>query len=311
MTEIKTGLNQAKWVLYSTRVLGLALLLALAGCFRPSAETLEPTANPNAQVAPEATSETDPGVGGDNLPAITLLAPETSIPATDVAPTDAPTNDTSGGVALTLVSPQPPTVTPLPTLAQAQALGEPTTTLQIITPGIGLPVTPDTATPLPSRTPTLSAAARALTATADPDATEEIAVGGLSADGCIYIIEAGDTLFDIAINYDVTVADLEEANPGVDSTTLQIGQEITLPACVEELAQIAPTDTPDPEETVEALPPGGQLYTVQAGDVLGAIAARFGVTVNAIVRANNLSNPDALSIGQRLIIPPPATPEDG
>jgi LysM repeat protein len=49
---------------------------------------------------------------------------------------------------------------------------------------------------------------------------------------------------------------------------------------------------------------GRQEYTVQAGDTLGAIAAQFGVTVDAIVQANQLANPDIITPGDTLIIPP-------
>lgn len=44
-------------------------------------------------------------------------------------------------------------------------------------------------------------------------------------------------------------------------------------------------------------------YTVQPGDSLRAIAARYGVTIGAIVRANNLVNPDVIFPGQQLLIP--------
>jgi len=44
-------------------------------------------------------------------------------------------------------------------------------------------------------------------------------------------------------------------------------------------------------------------YTVQAGDTLYKIAKRFGTTVEAILAENNISNPDYLEIGQRLIVP--------
>jgi len=46
-----------------------------------------------------------------------------------------------------------------------------------------------------------------------------------------------------------------------------------------------------------------QVYVVQAGDTLVAIALHYGVTVDAIVAANGLSDPDRLSVGQRLTIP--------
>lgn len=44
-------------------------------------------------------------------------------------------------------------------------------------------------------------------------------------------------------------------------------------------------------------------YTVAPGDTLGHIAQRFGVTVNAIARANNIQNVNRIRVGQVLIIP--------
>ena len=45
-------------------------------------------------------------------------------------------------------------------------------------------------------------------------------------------------------------------------------------------------------------------YVVQSGDNVVGIAQKFGVTIDAIAKANQLSNPNQLSLGQRLIIPP-------
>lgn len=44
-------------------------------------------------------------------------------------------------------------------------------------------------------------------------------------------------------------------------------------------------------------------YVVKPGDTLGAIAARYGVSASAIARANGISNPNRIYIGQRLVIP--------
>jgi LysM repeat protein len=44
-------------------------------------------------------------------------------------------------------------------------------------------------------------------------------------------------------------------------------------------------------------------YTVQPGDILTRIAFKFGVTVDAIVSANHITNPNLLRVGQSLIIP--------
>ena len=47
----------------------------------------------------------------------------------------------------------------------------------------------------------------------------------------------------------------------------------------------------------------GIVYVVQPGDRLVDIAARYGVTASALVRANGLANPDTIFVGQRLTIP--------
>jgi len=47
----------------------------------------------------------------------------------------------------------------------------------------------------------------------------------------------------------------------------------------------------------------GKYYIVQKGDTLIEIAVRFGIPSRTIIQANNIENPDVLSIGQKLIIP--------
>lgn len=47
---------------------------------------------------------------------------------------------------------------------------------------------------------------------------------------------------------------------------------------------------------------GGQTYTVQAGDTLSGIATQFGVSVEELMEANDLTS-DLIDVGQELIIP--------
>lgn len=63
------------------------------------------------------------------------------------------------------------------------------------------------------------------------------------------------------------------------------------------------TPTPDAPHYVSGGPRGEEEYIVQPGDMLSAIAERYGVSVEAIAAANNLTDPNALEVGQRLIIP--------
>lgn len=78
------------------------------------------------------------------------------------------------------------------------------------------------------------------------------------------------------------------------------------PAAEAASPELPPTATPAPD-------PVEEVYVVQPGDTLLAIATRYGITVDSILVANNLTNPDFVFAGQRLVIPvlgnvTPATP---
>lgn len=55
-------------------------------------------------------------------------------------------------------------------------------------------------------------------------------------------------------------------------------------------------------------PTESEEYVVQAGDSLSLIANRYNITIDDIVRANNLANPDSIFSGQRLVIPQQGRP---
>ena len=66
-------------------------------------------------------------------------------------------------------------------------------------------------------------------------------------------------------------------------------------------AQDAPAAVPT-LASASALASAAQTYTVQRGDTLSGIAARFGTTVAELVRLNNIADPDRIYEGDRLII---------
>lgn len=108
-------------------------------------------------------------------------------------------------------------------------------------------------------------------------------------DGTYYVIRPGDTFFGLANRFNVTIRQLQEANPTVDPNSLVVGRIICIPA------KVVPPGTPPC--------PGGAYYTIEAGDTFFSIATRFGVTVRDLETANPGVDPTRLTIGQRICIP--------
>lgn len=71
------------------------------------------------------------------------------------------------------------------------------------------------------------------------------------------------------------------------------------------------TPTPDPPHFVPTLRAETQEYTVQRNDTLGQIAQRYSVSLEMLIAANQLTNPDILEVGQLLTIPAPDTNSTG
>ena len=98
----------------------------------------------------------------------------------------------------------------------------------------------------------------------------------------------GDTLFEIAQRFGVSLQALIAANPQITNPDLIFpGQVICIPVVTQPC-------------------PNGITYTVMPGDTLFGIAQRFGVTVEAILRLNpQIVNPDQLQVGETLCLPEP------
>lgn len=111
-----------------------------------------------------------------------------------------------------------------------------------------------------------------------------------------HIVQPGDTCLTLARQYQTTPAALASANGIINPALLYVGQELRI-------AQGAATDAPA----------AGDLFIrAAAGDNLLRIAARYGITLNALLEANNLTLPRPLFPGQPLWIPrpSPASPAD-
>ena len=104
-----------------------------------------------------------------------------------------------------------------------------------------------------------------------------------------HLVERGDTLGGIAVQYGQSVAAIRQAND-LNGELIRIGQRLTIPSLA---------NTAEEEQTT--------AYTVVAGDTLGAIAIRYGVSVSRLKQANGLRS-DVIRIGQTLQIPARSIP---
>jgi len=69
------------------------------------------------------------------------------------------------------------------------------------------------------------------------------------------------------------------------------------------------TPTPDNPHPLPAIRKEPDTYTVEPGDTLGLIASRYGVSLEQLIEANELLNPNVLEVGQTLDVPAP-TPQN-
>lgn len=63
------------------------------------------------------------------------------------------------------------------------------------------------------------------------------------------------------------------------------------------------TPTPDAPHGLPTLRSEAEEYVVRPGDILSAVAERFGVTLEELIAANQLLDPNQLEVGQLLLIP--------
>lgn len=99
-------------------------------------------------------------------------------------------------------------------------------------------------------------------------------------------VQPGDSLHKIAARYGTTISNIMQAN-GLWSTQINPGQAL----------RINPGNS-GTSSTVSS----SSVYTVRSGDTLYLIAQKYGISVDALKQANNLSS-NYLTIGYQLTIP--------
>jgi len=87
----------------------------------------------------------------------------------------------------------------------------------------------------------------------------------------VYVVQQGDSLYGIALEFDVSTEDLMRANGLVDPNFLVVGQELMIPVGGLPPAPPTPTDTPipfEPPTPLSANPPSGSQPQVIVEEVI-------------------------------------------
>jgi|GEM_PF-3124016 len=114
-----------------------------------------------------------------------------------------------------------------------------------------------------------------------------------------YTVKSGDTLWKISQATGTSVQALVQANGLTKPDQLSVGQALIIPSTGKGSTSTAGTTATDTTNATN----GVATYTVKSGDTLWKIAQVTSVTVQALVQANGLSNPNSLTVGEVLQLP--------
>lgn len=141
----------------------------------------------------------------------------------------------------------------------------------------------------------------------------------------IHVVQAGETLWQIANYYGVSVASIAQINGLQDPNRIVVGLALVIPT--EDIYYtVQPGDTlwtiaRRYGTTVEFILANNQIadpgniypgmviyipavrHQVQPGETLGLIAQRYGVSIQNLIKVNNITNPNLIYPGTILIIP--------
>ncbi|MGX6962641.1 LysM peptidoglycan-binding domain-containing protein [Vagococcus xieshaowenii] len=111
-----------------------------------------------------------------------------------------------------------------------------------------------------------------------------------------YTVKASDTLYSIAKNYNVSLANLKQWN-ALKSDVIYVGQTLKIADHAEEKTTVSSTSTQTSQADVSI----NGTYTVGKDDTLFSVANKHGMSVEQLKKLNNLRN-HIIYVGQKLVI---------
>jgi len=267
-------------------VVALSMLIATAGLIGCARAKPQLTLTPMTTVAAEALASDESQVEQPTP------IPELPVPDEEPTPTEATVEPTSEPASTSSSTPEPATpespTEPAPTEAPSATPTEetPSEVTYVVKRG-------DTLGTIARLHNTTSLAIMQRNGLSNPNmiylgqelivplgAVSEPAEGGKTVQ---HVVARGETLSYLAQRYRTTIAAIRSQNPALtQGDRLIVGTKLVI--------------TIGDEAVVVT-------HTVQPGEYLAGIAARYGVTSQDLIRANGLRNPNQIYVGQKLVIP--------
>ncbi|QAY67050.1 glycoside hydrolase family 18 protein [Paenibacillus protaetiae] len=111
----------------------------------------------------------------------------------------------------------------------------------------------------------------------------------------IYVVQKGDSLWQLSQRYGVPASRIGAVNGLADNNVLVIGQALVIPV---------------PENGGNSLTRKETgVHTVQKGETMHAVAKQYGLSLQQLMQANSIGNPALAAAGASVIIPEAAKPE--
>jgi LysM repeat protein len=137
---------------------------------------------------------------------------------------------------------------------------------------------------------------------------------GADASGASYTVKSGDSLWKIARQQNVTVAALKQAN-SLSGDSLKVGQKLHIPVAAAKTATgvtsgavsagVAPTTSAGSQAPGTYSENGQTIHVVDFNETPGTIAKKYNITVDDLIKANNITDVRKVQYAQRLVIPMP------
>jgi membrane-bound lytic murein transglycosylase D len=109
--------------------------------------------------------------------------------------------------------------------------------------------------------------------------------------GPVHVVKSGESLYSIALKYQITVSQLKQLNNIKSGNKIKLGMKMKLPANIS-------SNGPSARALAKT-----RIHIVQKGEKLTEIAARYNVMSSVLQEKNKIRNPASLAVGSKIFIP--------